>query len=392
MTVATGLQTLAGRKRHVALAAFTLCACSLAASAGAATWRVGPERHIRTVAEAAKRAQPGDIVEIDPGVYANDFAVWRRDDVTVRGLGGGAHMRATKPIPNGKAIWITLGENLVIENVEFSGARVRDGNGAGIRQERGGLTLRNTYFHDNQFGVMTANREDLELAIEDSRFARHRRDDGIAHGIYAGTIARFTLTGSHVTGTEGGHHVKSRALENHILYNRLEDSADMRTSRIIDLSNCGLSFVIGNELLQGKTTRNVNAIGYGPEGCANRPGSNKRLFVVHNTLVNESFNGVFVRNHEAAQVLVGNNLLLGSGRFLSGEGRTVNNARQGPDPQRQAGWLPRETDAIIDAATPLPGPRGAPLVARREFRAPAGTVARPEDGAPDIGALEVGKK
>lgn len=390
--MATGIAAPAASNRRIGLALLMLCALARAADAGAATWRVGPERDIRTVAEAANLAQPGDVVEIDPGVYANDFAVWRRDDITVRGLGGGAHMRATGLIPNGKAIWITLGENLTIENVEFSGARVRDGNGAGIRQERGRLTLRNTYFHDNQFGIMTANRENAELTIEDSRFARHRRDGGIAHGIYAGRIARFTLTGSHVTGTEGGHHIKSRALENHILYNRLEDSADTRTSRIIDLANCGLSFIIGNELLQGRTTRNVNAIGYGPEGCAGRPAPHRRLFVVHNTLVNAAFNGVFVHNHEAADVLVGNNLLLGSGRFLAGKGRTLNNVQLGPDPQWQGGWLPRKTGAITDAATPLPGPQGTPLAARREFRAPAGTIARPEDGAPDIGALEIRKR
>lgn len=335
------------------------------------------------------RTQPGDTVLIDPGEYRNDYAIWRTDNLTIRGLGNGAHFSSQGRIPNGKAIWVTAGKGIVIENVEFSGARVSAGNGAGIRQESGTLTLRNTYFHDNQFGIMSSNKGDVELTIEDSRFERHQRNNGIAHSIYAGSIGRFTLTGTSVTDTAGGHHVKSRARLNTIAYNRLADGPNMETSRIIDLSNCGLSIVMGNEFFQKRKTRNINVIGYGPEKCQGRSAREKQLFVVNNTLVNESFNGVFVRNHSDGEVTLHNNLLLGPGRLLTGGGTEDNNVRMDLTQRRPGSWIPYDTIRIRDTAIDVTGPDAEQLQPRHEFRAPAGTVDRQVSGTPDIGAREV---
>lgn len=369
-------------------ACIALMACA-SLNTAAAVLQVGPDKEIRTVAEAAMRTEPGDTVLIDQGEYRNDYAVWRTADLTIRGLGSGAHFSSRGRIPNGKAIWITAGKGIVIENIELSGARVNAGNGAGIRQESGTLTLRNTYFHDNQFGIMSSNKDDVELTIEDSRFERHRRDNGIAHSIYAGSIARFTLTGTFVTDTAGGHHVKTRARENTIVYNRLADGPGLETSRIIDLPNCGLSIVMGNELFQKRKTRNISVIGYGPEKCTDRSVREKQLFVVNNTLVNESFNGVFVRNHADGEVMLHNNLLLGPGRFLSGGGKAANNVRMALTQRRPGSWLPYESGGIIDAAINVSGPDDLPLVPQKEFRTSAGTVDRPVLGTLDIGAREI---
>lgn len=43
-----------------------------------------------------------------------------------------------------------------------------------------------------------------------------------------------------------GHLVKSRALENHILYNRLMEEAAGNSSYAVGLPNGGLSYRIGN--------------------------------------------------------------------------------------------------------------------------------------------------
>jgi hypothetical protein len=97
------------------------------------TLRVGPERTLKLPSEAARLARAGDTVEIDAGLYLNDYAQWNQANLTIRGMGGMAHLQSTELIPNGKAIWIVSGDNTLIENVEFSGARVADTNGAGIR-------------------------------------------------------------------------------------------------------------------------------------------------------------------------------------------------------------------------------------------------------------------
>ena len=61
------------------------------------------------------------------------------------------------------------------------------------------------------------------IEITSSRFWFQKRPTRHSHGLYIGQARRFVLKGSHVKGTDLGHQVKSRALENYILYNRIEE-------------------------------------------------------------------------------------------------------------------------------------------------------------------------
>jgi hypothetical protein len=355
----------------------------------ATTWQVGPERKIKLPSQAARFAQPGDTIEIDAAIYLNDFAEWRQENLTLRGIGGMAHLQSNTLIPNGKAIWIVSGNNTVIENVEFSGARVVDTNGAGIRHEGGDLTLRNTYFHHNEFSVLTGADPDASLDVISSRFYFQRREGTFSHGIYVGELGRFTITGSHFKGTDRGHQIKSRALENHILYNRIEDVADGNSSRLVDLSNCGLSFIIGNDMQQARTSQNVNAIGYGPEGCEGRSARQQRLFVVNNTFVNDAMNSTLVRNHANGDALVANNLVFGRTDFLQGKGIQQNNVAIDLSLRTPGSWNPPPDSAAIDAAQAVLDDDGTPIVPGREFTPPVGTVQRTPYDAPDIGSREL---
>ena len=89
--------------------------------------QVGPTRtgpNTFTVPSAAiAAAQTGDVIEIDAGEYVDDNAVWGASNLTLRGVGGRAHMRSTQLIGNGKGIWVTS-NNATVENIEFSGAAV----------------------------------------------------------------------------------------------------------------------------------------------------------------------------------------------------------------------------------------------------------------------------
>src|SRR5690349_404830 len=115
-----------------------------------AVLHVGATREFKRPSAAARVARDGDTVEIDAGIYAGDAAVWRGNRLTIRGLGGRAHLRADGAHAEGKAIWVIKGNDTTIEGLEFSGATVPDHNGAGVRLEGAGLVVRDCYFHDNE--------------------------------------------------------------------------------------------------------------------------------------------------------------------------------------------------------------------------------------------------
>jgi hypothetical protein len=94
-------------------------------------------------------------VEIYPGDYAGDVAVWRQNDLILRGVGGRPHLRAAGRAAERKAIWVIKGDRVTVDNLEFSGARVPSHNGAGIRAEGAGLTIRRRRLHHNKMGLLT---------------------------------------------------------------------------------------------------------------------------------------------------------------------------------------------------------------------------------------------
>ncbi|NQX89299.1 MAG: right-handed parallel beta-helix repeat-containing protein [Halioglobus sp.] len=386
VSMATAIASLLCRLSTIFLTLLLLPSASTFA-AGDRVLRVGPERALKTPSQAAIVARDGDSIEIDAGVYVNDFTAWPQSNLILRGVGGMAHLQATRLIPNGKAIWIIQGHNTVVENIEFSGARVVDTNGAGIRHEGGDLTLRNTFFHHNEFSILSGSNAAAQIDVLRSRFWHQRRGTRWSHGIYIGAAARLTLMGNHFLDTDRGHHIKTRAEENYILYNRIEDADDSTASRAIDLPNCGLSYVVGNELHQAASAHNLNIIGYGMEGCAQRSNRHKRLYVAHNTLINNAHGGTFVWTRSGGDALVMNNLLYGPGAVLRGAGEQFNNLRQARGGQWQQRWhLPPDSPAI-NAATAMP-PAQPSMVPTREFLPPIGTIERRLLGPLDIGSRE----
>ena len=148
--------------------------------------RVGPTRQFAVPSEAAAVAGNGDIVEIDAGTYSGDVAIWRANNLTLRGVGAGRpHLRADGNAAEGKAIWVIKGHNTTVENIEFSGAAVAAQNGAGIRQEGRNLTLRRSYFHDNETAFLAGDNRRSKIVIEYSVFSDSRSESPFAgHNIY----------------------------------------------------------------------------------------------------------------------------------------------------------------------------------------------------------------
>jgi hypothetical protein len=282
--------------------------------------RVGRDRAIKRIADAALRARSGDTIEVEAGEYAGDVASWRQNNLTIRAVGGRARLVQKGVSAEGKAIWVIKGDNVLVDNFEFAGARAPGRNGAGIRHEGGRLTVRNCLFEGNQMGLLTWNDARASLTVEKSEFrnnavaADYRRGDPIGHQIYVGTIGMFRMTDSYVHHGAFGHLVKSRARENHIVNNRLTDEPGGKASYELEFPNGGIAYVLGNIIEQSSQSENPDIVSYGAEGYR---WPRNELYLVNNTLVDDlADGGNFVDARSGAdQVKVFNNLLLGKGRL-----------------------------------------------------------------------------
>lgn len=332
-------------RRNTLLAALLLPWARVARAQHATTWRVGPGEAITRVADAIRLAADGDTIEVLAGTYRGDVAVITQRRLTIVGIGAQPVFVADGRHAEGKAIWVVRDGEVQIENIAFRGARVPDGNGAGIRFSAGHLRLHRCTFTDNQMGLLTGNTAGSELHITDCLFADAPRNPGsLPHLLYAGRMARFSISGSVLRQGNEGHLLKSRARESIVTDNRLDDGHDGRASYEIDLPNGGIAQVERNTLVQSPQTENAVMLSYGAEG---QPWDENRLVVRDNTFVNHrAAGGSFVRVWAdrlppGTPVLSSGNRLLGPGRLeLGPQGRSEDD-QHGPVPADRADRVDR---------------------------------------------------
>ncbi len=284
---------------------------------GARIWRVGPNGPLLRISEAARLARPGDVVEIEAGDYRGDVALWLQSKLTIRGINGSVRLFADGRSAERKAIWVIRHGDFDVSNIDFIGAKVGDGNGAGIRFEGGNLRLRNCLFWGNQMGLMTSNTSkaaDATLVIEDSEFAYSHVHGKWGHNLYVGTIASLKVSGSYFHHAGVGHLLKSRAKANDILYNRITDESGGRASYELEFPNGGTVRLVGNVVQQQRGAENSVMVSYGMEGYK---WPLNVLYMGSNTLVNDHpWGGTFLRVAPGAdRIVTANNLLVGPGRY-----------------------------------------------------------------------------
>lgn len=372
-----------------ALCATTLSISGAPADAAAATghghtWRVGPGRALATPSAAAAVARDGDTVLIDAGSYVGDVATWTQDDLTLRGVGGRARLRAGGRSAQGKAIWVIAGDRTTVDRIDFSGATVPDGNGAGIRQEGAGLTVIRSWFHDNQDGLLAGANPASDIVIRGSRFFRNGAGDGYTHNLYVGAVRSLTVSGSYLWGAVTGHELKSRAARNTIVGNRITD-AGATASYSIDLPNGGSSLIAGNVVIQGPRSENPTLVSYGAEGLGR---GSRELWVVNNTFVNRRDSGTFVHAAAGTSAHLRNNLLVGPGELIDLAGASARADRRvgtrGFVNPRADDFRLRRSSPAIDRGVRIP----KRWRARWEYAHPAQKVRRPTAGRIDLGAYE----
>ena len=352
--------------------------------------QVGPTRTYKVPSAAASAAVDGDIIEIDAGNYIGDTATWKQNNLLIRGVAGKAHLIANGQSAGGKAIWVIQGKDTTLENIEFSGATVPDKNGAGIRQEGSNLTLRYCYFHNNEDGILAGDNSNSAILMEYCEFGYNGFGDGYSHNLYINHVARLTMRFCYSHHASVGHLLKSRALENYILYNRIMDEADGSSSYSIDLPNGGVSYVIGNLVQQGPNTENPAIVTYAEEGATN---PKQEIYLVNNTLVNDhsGVSDTFLRVQGTPSGLAVNNLFIGSGTQISGSIPADHNVqdlvgliadRAGYDYHLAAG------SPAINSGRDLGSANGVGLTPTWEYLHPMSQEARATLDTIDVGAYE----
>ena len=360
---------------------------------------VGPGKRFSTPCQAILKARAGDTIEIEPlGNYAGDVCAWTTDRLTLRGVGTTrARIDAAGHNAQGKGIWVIVGNDTTIENIEFSGAAVPDENGAAIRQEGANLTIRNCYFHDNEEGILAGDNPKSSVLIEFSEFSQNGSGDGRTHNIYVNHVAKFTLQFSYSHHAKVGHLVKSRAAENYILYNRLSDEADGTASFELDLSNGGTSYVIGNIIQQGPETQNSSLLGYRMEGGDPR-NPDTHLYVVNNTFVNDRLEGgtfLQIKAETQTPAIVANNIFYGKGTLTTQKNSILTNNLVGKEPRFVDGV---HYDYRLRSDSPARGAGRQPQVQTSFPLSPTQEYVHPSCGAnrvagptPDLGAIAFGE-
>lgn len=361
-------------------------------SLDAAPIQVGPTRKYKVPSQAARVALDGSVIEIDAGSYPGDVAVWTQSNLTIRAVGGRAHIDAQGNNAGGKAIWVIRGGNVTVDGIELSGCQVPDRNGAGIRLEGPNFTLRNSYIHDNQMGILTDSDPRSDILIENSEFANNTVDyeatGSLGHNIYIGKVRSFTLRGSYVHGASYGHNVKSRAANNYVMYNRIMDGA-ANSSYLIDLSEGGNAYVIGNLLHQSKVTDNSTMIGYATEG--GRDNASAEVYVVNNTAVSDYEWGILVRNHSGSVVGAYNNVFVGGQTMVEGPSLLQGNVvgpHAGLADAAKFDYRLAPRSPAIDTGVVAQSADGQSLLPTLEYRDPPSTAPRPRHGVIDAGAFE----
>lgn len=244
--------------------------------------QVGPRRALRSLAAAAQAVGEHCLIEVDAGEYRADVAYWPQHGLHLRAVGGRVQLKAEGAHIMGKGIFVMAGQDQRIEGFDFSGAQVPDGNGAGIRMDRGSLHLRDCRFHGNQMGLLTNNEADARLSLEDCEFGPILPGQPHNHNLYVGRIAELRVIGCHLHHGHLGHLLKSRAAFTQLLYSCLSDEPDGRASYELEFPNAGRAWVMGNLIVQSAQTENRHLLAYGAEG---QVWPENELILVHNTFV-----------------------------------------------------------------------------------------------------------
>ncbi|MEO1489649.1 MAG: right-handed parallel beta-helix repeat-containing protein, partial [Pseudomonadota bacterium] len=199
-------------------------------------------------------------IRIAPGVY-RQCAVQERGVITYIAQKAGTAIFEGRSC-EGKASLVLRGIGAEVRGLTFRNLRVRDGNGAGIRIEKGQLNVAYSRFLDSQQGILSANDPSSRIYIIRSTFSglgTCEHSAGCAHSIYIGNFGELTVRESRFERGMGGHYVKARTGRVVIENNSFDDSAGQATNYMIDLPAGSTGRIANNWFVQGANKENYSA-------------------------------------------------------------------------------------------------------------------------------------
>jgi hypothetical protein len=202
----------------------------------------------------------GSII-IAPGTY-RDCAIQTAGHISYRAQVAGQSI-FDGGICEGKAALVLRGRAAAIDGIVFQRMAVPDGNGAGIRIEKGNLSVTRSVFRNSEQGILTAQAGSFEVVVDQSTFSDLGRCDrglSCAHSIYIGNYGSLTVTRSRFERGTGGHYIKSRAARAIIQNNAFDDSRGRGTNYMIDLPGGASGMINGNIFVQGADKKNDNPL------------------------------------------------------------------------------------------------------------------------------------
>lgn len=339
-------------------------ALSTTSTNGGTIVTVGPGQEYSTIAAAVSAAQSGDTIDVQAGIYTNDF-IDTAKGLTLQAVGGVVQMVETQSPPNGKAM-ITeggSGVSFTINGFDISGVSVASslgGNGAAVRYQGGNLTLNNDYFHNNQDGILgnppTAGQG--TVTINNSEFAFNGSGTGFTHNIYIGDVANLIIENSYIHDASVGHEIKSRAENTTITNSRIFDN-NSTASYSIDLPNGGNATITSDVIQQGPDSQNPIIVSYGEEGGLHT-GTNVQIS--GDTIVNNEAGSVLgVKNVTNSPITVSNDQVYGltNSDLTSGSANVsgITYLSSQPTLDTSSNWQPPgSTPTPTPAPTPTPTP------------------------------------
>jgi hypothetical protein len=239
-----------------------LIAAMIASPVAAQPFVVQPTgRSYATLDEAVKAIGDGDAaILIAPGTY-HECAVQTQGRITYRATVPGS-VTFERAVCEDKAALVLRGRAATVEGLVFRHFGVADGNGAGVRLEKGALTVRDSAFRDSEEGIIGNDDAAADIVVDRSTFSglgRCDRDLSCAHSIYIGFYRSLTVTRSRFERGRGGHYVKSRAGRIAVSDCSFDDTGGRTTNYMIDLSAGATGRIERNIFVQGLDKENHSA-------------------------------------------------------------------------------------------------------------------------------------
>lgn len=312
-------------------AAISILLLAFAASGvRAATYPVGPTRAIKTLGAVLPRLRPGDVAEIDPGVYPETARITcsgtSAAPITFRGVGAeravfdgqGLDTSGRGPVPRG--IFQIEGAYVVIEHLEFRNARNGE-NAAGIRLlDSTNAIIRDCRISACDMGIFGGDRETATIENCEVFGNGTASFNGYSHNFYM-SGNRVVVRNCHIHDSAYGQNYKSRAHANELWFNWIIGSNEGEVGCVdapgaTDRPNSN-TLLVGNVIISraDRTGNTAKFVLFGTESGAGHDGT---LFLFHNTFIaGDSRIQFLTLSDPKARAVIANNAFVGGARILS---------------------------------------------------------------------------